>query len=387
MRRRRATIGALMALALTFTAACGDDDGGNGAATEGGGGGDATASPGEGQAGEASIDVEQYLTPPEGIPLDEPLSEAPEQGRTIIVTENPQDVTRKTNDGLDVGAELLGWTVRREPVGSGPEDPVRAFDAALDRRPDAVLVSGNPASTFRAQLERAKAEGVVVLLSDAGDPVGQDGTVHTIGLDDFDQTGLWGRMTGAYAASQGAEHVLVVDLSLYPILTAYSEGAVEELEQLGVRTSMIDAQIADLVAGRIPANVVSEIQRQPTIDYVLLALGDMATGLRAALAGAGLAEQVSIGGQSASTANVTALRNGEEDVWSGFAAEIHGMYRIDALARIFNEEEFDPAAYNELPTQLLTPENIEQAPLDDEGYYVGVPDYTDHFRELWQVNG
>lgn len=382
MRSRKATLGAFMALALTLPlAACGDDaDNANGAddvaQTD-------TDTSGDSKA-EAAAAVEPYLSAPEDIPLSTPLAKKPEGGKTIIVTENPQAVTRKTNDGLEAGAKMLGWTVKRQPIGAGPEDPAKAFDAALDQKPDAVLASGNPTSTLRAQLERAKREGVTVLISDTGEPVGSDGSVHVIGLDDFDQTGLWGKMTADYAMSQDAKHVLVVDLSLYPILHAYSEAAANRVEELGGKATIIDAQITDLVAGKIPANVVSEIQRKPDIDWVLLSLGDMATGLDAALKGAGLADKVKIGGESASTANVTALKNGNEDAWTGFAAEIHGMYRIDALARIFNGEKL-VSEYSELPTQLLTPDNINEAPLDDEGYYVGVPDYEDHFREIWKL--
>ncbi|WP_409329664.1 sugar ABC transporter substrate-binding protein [Trujillonella humicola] len=384
MRSRRSTISTIIAIAaLTTATACSqpnDDDGGGGGGGGGGNGGGGNAA--------AEEEVQQYLSPPEGIPLDEPLAACPEEGRTIVVTENPQAVTRKTNDGLDAGAELLGWTVIREPVGTGPEDPQRAFDAALDRNPDAVLVSGNPSSTFRSQLERANAAGIPVLISDNGEPVGVDGTTYTIGLDDFAQTGLWGRMNALYAASQGAEHVLVVNLSIYPILNAWAEGVEETMAEVAPDTAVttIDPQVSDLVGGNIPSLIVSEIQRNPDIDWVLLALGDMTTGLDAALRAASITD-VNIGGESASTANIEALRGGTEDAWTGFAAEIHGMYRIDALARIFAGE--DPTgieAYSELPTQLITPDNVGDAPLDDEGYYVGVPDYRDHFEQNWRAN-
>lgn len=393
MRTRKATLGVALTLSVALaTAACGSDDstdtdtavGSSSAAGEpsGAASGDAGGDP----ATVAAAEVEPFLTAPTGIPLDTPLTACPEGGKTVIVTENPQAVTRKTNDGLDVGAALLGWTVKREPVGTGPEDPAKAFDSALDQAPDAILVSGNPSSTFRAQLDRANSLGIPVLFSDNGEPVGTEGVVTTIALDDFDQTGLWGKMTADYAVAQGAEHVLVVDLSLYPILHAYTEGVVAELERIApdVKSTVYDAQITDLVAGKIPANIISELQRNPDIDWVLLSLGDMTTGLEAALRGAGLAEQVSIGGESASTANVTALKDGSEDAWTGFAAEIHGMYRIDALARLFNGEDLGPNAAK-LPTQLLTPENIADAPLDDEGYYLGVADYEAHFEELWKA--
>ena len=170
MRSRQVTLRTVLAVAvLTAATSCSQpDEGGSDGGSSGGGGGNTAA----------EEELEQYLTPPEGIPLTEELESCPEEGKTIVVTENPQAVTRKTNDGLEAGAQLLGWTVVREPVGTGPEDPQRAFDAALDRNPDAVLVSGNPSSTFREQLDRATAAGVPVLISDNGEDVGVSGTTY-----------------------------------------------------------------------------------------------------------------------------------------------------------------------------------------------------------------
>jgi ribose transport system substrate-binding protein len=379
MRSRKATISTFLAVvALSSATACSSGDSGSGGGSDSGGGGSSAA----------EKEVEQYLSPPDGIPVDQPVGTCPAEGKTIIVTENPQAVTRKTNDGLEVGAKLLGWTVIRQEVGSGPEDPQKALDAALDQSPDAVLVSGNPSATFRAQLDRATQLGIPVLMSDNGEPVGTTGTTTTIGLDDFEQTGLWGKMNADYAAAQGAKNVLVVDLSLYPILHAWTEGVVDEMKEISpdTETSVLDAQITDLVAGEIPNKIVSEIQRNPDIDWVLLSLGDMTTGLDAALRAASLTDQVSIGGESASTANVSALQDSTEDAWTGFAAEIHGMYRIDALARLFGGEDPTKVDYSQLPTQLLTPDNIGDAPLDSEGYYLGVEDYSSHFEDIWKAN-
>jgi ABC-type sugar transport system substrate-binding protein len=379
MRSRKATIStALAVLALSSATACSSGDSGSG-----GGSGDSSG----GGNSAAEKEVEQYLTPPDGIAVDQPVGTCPAEGKTIIVTENPQAVTRKTNDGLEVGAKALGWTVIRQEVGTGPEDPQKALDAALDQSPDAVLVSGNPSSTFRTQLDRATSLGIPVLMSDNGEPVGTTGTTTTISLDDFEQTGLWGKMNADYAAAQGAKHVLVVDLSLYPILHAWTEGVVDEMKKIApdTKTDVLDAQITDLVGGEIPSKIVSEIQRNPDIDWVLLSLGDMTTGLDAALRAASLTDQVSIGGESASTANVSALQGGTEDAWTGFAAEIHGMYRIDALARLFGGEDPTKVDYSTLPTQLLTPDNIKDAPLDSEGYYLGVKDYSSHFEKIWKA--
>jgi ABC-type sugar transport system substrate-binding protein len=378
MHSRKATIATFLALvALTSATAC----------SQGSTGSSGNNGSGDGNAA-AEKEVQQFLSPPDSIPITQAPASCPPSGKTIIVTENPQAVTRKTNDGLEAGAQLLGWKVIRQPVGTGPEDPAKAFDAALDQHPDAVLVSGNPSSVFRAQLDRANQLGIPVLLSDNGEPAATTGTATTISLDNFDQTGLWGKMNADYAAAQGAKHVLVVDLSLYPILHAWTQGVTDELKKTApdTKSTVIDPQVTDLVGGNIPNLIVSEIQRSPDIDWVLLSLGDMTTGLDAALRAAGLSDQVSIGGESASTANVKALKEGTEDAWTGFAAEIHGMYRIDALTRLFTGEDPTKIDYAHLPTQLLTPDNIDKAPLDSEGYYVGVPDYKSYFQQLWKKN-
>jgi ribose transport system substrate-binding protein len=336
--------------------------------------------------------VQPFLSPPKTIPLDTPLTKKPPTGKTIVVTENPEAVTIKTNEGLIQGAHMLGWTVKKVEVGSTAEGPQQAFSAALQLHPDAILVSGNPEATLRAQMTLAAQAGIPVLMSDNGDPVAYTGSTYTIGLDSDSQTALWGKMTADYAACNGAKHVLVVDLPLYPILHAYSQGVVSEMAKIApnVKTTVLTTQITDLTGGKISSQVISQIQRNPDINWVLFCLGDMTTGLAAALRDAGLAGKVKIGGESASTANVQALKAGTDAAWTGFAAQIHGMYRIDALARIFNHESLAPdnnLQTVQLPTQLLTPQNINSAPLDSTGYYVGVPRYPAHFATLWKVNG
>lgn len=377
MRSHKARISTILAVvALTTVTACSQGNSGGGSAS-------GTSSGGANAAAQQAI--EPFLKPPTSIPIDQKLKSCPASGKTIIVTENPQAVTRKTNDGLEVGAKILGWKVIRQPVGTGPEDPQKAFDAALDQHPDAVLVSGNPSATFSAQLARANQLHIPVLLSDNGEAAGTKGTATTISLDNFDQTGLWGKMNADYAAAQGAKHVLVVDLSIYPILHAWTQGVQNELKKVSPNTKVttIDPQVTDLVGGNIPNLIVSAIQRSPDTDWILLSLGDMTTGLDAALRGAQITN-VKIGGESASTANVAALQKGTENAWTGFAAEIHGMYRIDALARLFEGEDPSKVDYSKLPTELLTPSNIKKAPLDSDGYFVGIPDYAKYFQNLWK---
>jgi ribose transport system substrate-binding protein len=370
--------GMALTLAIGATSGCSSGDGGGGS---GGGSGNESA--------ELQKTVDGFLQPPTSIDITEPLSRKPDEGKRIVVVESTEPTSLKTDEGLKEAVEELGWTLDVVQEGTGPEDPAKAFDAAIDMSPDAILISGNPLATMRAQVDRAKQANIVVVQSDSGEPVGQDGSVYTLSLDSFDQTGLWGRMIADYVAVEGSKRALIVDLSLYPILHAFSEGAQKELEEVSPDTAVdvIDVQIQDFIAGSVPGRIVSEIQRNPDTDFVILSLGDMATGLDSALRAAGLAEQVRIAGESASTANLEALRDKTQHVFTGFAALVHGWHRADALARIFNGDPLDPNYDSTLPTQLITQDNVGEAPLDDEGYYLGVDDYRAQFAELWKLNG
>ena len=382
----KATIGVFVALTLTVggAAACSSSK----SSSSGGGGGGSSSAGGGGGSAQAAANIEPLLKPPTSINITQPLKAKPATGKKICITQSSEPVTLETNKGFADAAAAVGWTVSVVPEGTGPEDPGKALGQCIDQHPDAIFISGQTLSTMRTQIERAKSEKIPVFQSDSGEPVAQDGSIYVMSLDSFQQTGAWGKMIADYIATKGSKHTLVVDLSLYPILHAFSEGVVNELKAVSpsTKTTLQDTQITDLIGGKIPSQVVSAIQRNPDIDWVVFCLGDMTTGLKAALTGAGLGSKVKIGGESASTANITALKNKDEDVWTGFAAKIHGWRRIDAAARVFNGESLDPNNNALLPTQLLTQDNVNSAPLDTDGYYLGVPDYKNQFLKLWMMS-
>ena len=388
--RRKATVTKAVALtaALGLAAAACSSGGGGSSGSSGGSGSGSTTTTGSNTA--ACNAAKPFLSAPKTIPLSVPLSKKPPTGKTIVITQNPEAVTLKTNSGFTQAAHMLGWKVKYVNVGTSAQGPQQALSAALQLHPSAIGVSGNPVSLFRSQLATAAAQNVPVLMNDNGSPApGKYGPLYEIGLDADSQTGLWGKMTADYAACHGAKSVLVVDLPLYPILHAYSEGVLAELKRVApsVHAQIMTTQITDLAGGAIPGKVVSAVQQDPSINWVLFCLGDMTTGLYAALRNAGLSTKVQVGGESASTANIQALKAKQNAVWTGFAAVIHGFYRADALARIFNGESLAPDNTSQLPTQLLTQQNVSTAPLDSSGYYAAYPNYASYFANLWKLNG
>lgn len=390
MTGRRTSVGLAVVTALALTAACGSSSSSSSGGTPSGGTTGANgAAVGGTDVAAAQSAVDGFLKVPTSIGLTQQLTKTPPTGKKMIITETPEPVTIKVNDGMVAAAKALGWTVSRIEIGTGAEDPEKALDAAIDQKPDIIVQTGAPASQIRSGLARAKADKIVVLRSDNTDPPGIDGTIVNTGIDGAKQTGTWGTMMADYvvAQSKGKADVIVVNFPVYPILTAFANGFDKELKAKcpSCKTTRLDQQVSDLVGGKTPTAVVSALQRDTGANWVVLSLGDATLGLKAALAAAGLTSRVKIGGESAGTANIEALKKGDEQAWTGFAASILGWRRVDAAARYFNGESLAIATSTLLPTQLITKDNVNSAPLDSDGYYVGVPDYEKQFKALWKV--
>jgi ribose transport system substrate-binding protein len=380
MASRRSTLGvAVVAISLAATAACGSS---SSKSSSGGGGG-------SGDVAGAQASVNSLLQPPTSIGNLPPLTKPAVSGKKMIITETPEPVTIKVNDGMAAAAQAVGWQVTRIAIGTGAEDPSKALSAAIDQHPDLIVQTGSPASQLREPLDRAKSMGIVVLRSDNADPVGTDGTIVNTGIDGPKQTGSYGTASADYvvANTKGNANVVVVNFPTYPILTAFAEGFDQELKAKcpSCTTTRLDQQVTDLAGGKTPAAVVSAVQRNPKVNWVILSLGDATLGLNSALRAAGLSNKVQIGGESAGTQNITALKKGDEQVWTGFAAAILGWRRIDAALRYYNGESLAPATNTLLPTQLITKDNVNSAPLDPQGYYLGVPDYQAQFKKIWNI--
>ncbi|MCX6433831.1 MAG: hypothetical protein NTX29_14025, partial [Actinobacteria bacterium] len=105
-------------------------------------------------------------------------------------------------------------------------------------------------------------------------------------------------------------------------------------------------------------------------------------GVPAALQSAGLNGKAQIGGLTAGKSNIQGLKDGNESAWTGYALPIVGYSVVDSFAR---NSVGQPFVTNELPTQILTPQNINTAVLTPAGDYLGVKTYAQEFKKLWGV--
>ena len=138
----------------------------------------------------------------------------------MIYLKSPQPVAQRSADSLAAAAKVLGWTYSDVDQGATPASAVAAFEAALAKKPSAILFAGYPAVVFTKQIQEAKAQGVTVISDATGDgPV--DGVIADLG--GATQEDLYGKLVAAYfVVNSGAKgKAAVFNINAFPILTIF----------------------------------------------------------------------------------------------------------------------------------------------------------------------
>ena len=357
--------------------------------------GNSTSSGGDNAAGGNAAGVaaaKAYLQTtsanPADIVLKTPLSKRPEPGKLIVRLVTPQPVAKVASDATEAAAAALGWSYKAIPIGTGPEDIQKAFEAALALKPAplGIVVSGFPKVTYAKQLAEAKSKGIAVISEATTDPAGTgDGIVGLV--NGPAQVRIWGKDVAALvvADSNGKANVAMFSISAYPILGEFVKGFKDALAEWcpSCTVTDVDQQATD-VGTKTPQSVVSTFQRNPRLNYAIFSLGDLTIGVDAAVKSAGLTN-VKIAGEVPAAANLQALKDRNELAWTGLAAAEMGWRGVDGLARYANGDDLDVVSNTPLPTQVITKANVGSIVTDESGYYIGLTDYADQFMKLWQV--
>ncbi len=146
--------------------------------------------------------------------------------------------------------------------------------------------------------------------------------------------------------------------------------------------------IDQLIAGEIPAAVVSKLQSDPSINYIHYAFGDLPAGVLEAIEAAGLTAQVkNIGVDAATALGFAGVAAGTHSAWTVNPKPYAAWLMVDAFARaslgMDNPEERDNA---KLPTFIVadkaTADKVVAAGADG---WPGPDGYEAQFATLWGV--
>jgi len=368
---------------LVLTAACGDDDDDASTGEDGG-----SAS---GSAGEAATAAEErlapYLEPADSIGIEEPLSgEMPEGLKVYWLEGNIQSILPITQ-GFEEATEDAGWdltTLTYDPA--DPQGPGSAMQQAVEGGADYIAVSGQTIDILGPALDAAKSAGIPVIDMYSTDEVGgeEKGIYANIGGPGYSEASFPVLADYVINDSGGDAKVLFVNVPDFQILQTVADATLGQFESECPECDVesLDVTIADLTSGSVSSQVVSSLQSNPDIEYVFVAIGDLATGLPEALSSGG-AENVKLLGGVPNPEQLQSLADGTSVAWIPLPRPMSAWAAVDAMARIELGEEIDQEQHEVLPIEVKTQDNIE-TPVEE---YEGPEGYQDQFNQLWGVDG
>jgi ribose transport system substrate-binding protein len=349
--------------------------------------GSTTAGSTAGGAGDPQSVVNAALKNPTDIGITNKLSKVPPKDKFVVISESPQPVTHVKNQAFVEAATLFGWKTQVLVQGTGAEDAGKTLDQAIALKPDAILISGASLPSLKPQLDRAKDANIPILAETVTDPL--YGSVFDNTIDGEPQVANVAKLMANYAVVQsgGKLNAVVFNIPVYGVLTVYTNTFKDTVMSLcaDCKVSVVDQQLSDL-GTKTPQAVVSAVQRDPDVNWLVFTIGDLTIGVPEALKAADLLDKVTIGGETPTQKNLEDMKNGANQAWTGFSGPILGYRDADMMARFFNGEALDPGGDKLiLPTQIITKENLAGIVVDNTGYYVGVEGFVDQFKKLWGI--
>lgn len=392
-------LGLVSVMALTLVACGSDDDetssastgapSSAGATTVAGAGTTAESGAGGDAIEEARALVEQYSAPPEAIDIP-PLSKTPEPGLRIAYVGCDQTNCTEFGDVLEDAAAVLGWSVPRYEGPITPEAFNAGVTAALQEKPDGIIINNNlPPEAIQASTDAIAAAKIPYTVT-AGNAEQQDPDPAKLFLQN--QFGAQvaypaHRLMAAWltADSGGGAKVGYFHEEAIFILTDPQRVFEEEVARLCPDCELDDQLMALADIGtKLPSQVVSYVQSNPDVEYLFFPFGGSTLGIAPALEAAGLLDQVKIMTFGAALGNVEAIAAGDEAMSTAQDAIDSGFLAIDAFARYFVG---DPPCCEipDLPLQVIDANTIGTT--FDPSVPFSSPDAEGNFRRIWGVTG
>jgi len=376
-----AVVGSLAMLAL---AACGSANSG---AQSGSSQAAATAQAGskaQAEVTRAQAVASKYLNQPTKIPLSQPLKSAPAKGKTFVWVQCDFSQCTELGDAAAQAAAAVGWKMKVVPYKAAqPATLLAAMTQALQYHPAAVGVASNPESEWASEIPAYKAAGVPIIALAVGSTTELNSTVIASingpadSQMDADALGNW-----FIANSAAAGNAVLLNVPSIPSLNDFSQDFQEVVKSgcTACKIQDLDATIPEEDAGQLNQLVVSALQRNPSIRYVVSADGAFIEGLQSSLAAAGLSK-VRVLANWGTVATEADLKTGPFVALTGQNIEYEGALLIDVALRHSEGMPITTPNDGGLPFQILTKTTLV-APAVSYNY---PSDSLQQLEKLWKV--
>lgn len=326
-------------------------------------------------------------TVPTTINVTTPLDAAPTPGKTLFWLQCELPICGKIGDGVKAAVSAAGWDL--ETLVFKATDPAGGLESAIQRKPDAIAITGIPSAAVAPQLKAAAAAGIPVVTCSPGP---EEPSAESYRAICSQTTGPDGENLAKWAIkdSGGEAHMVMVTISAFPSLQTTVDGMNDILDEHcpACSSGVLDLTVDDLAGGQVASKLVAYLQSNPDTNYVVFNFGDLEIGVPEALEAAGFEDKVKLIGNGAGPQQFQALIDGGMDAaWVAYPAVYEGWEMVDAALRLADGGEL-PDGYQEevaaLPSYIVdTPEAAKA--LEPALDYAGPAGYEDQFKKLWQV--
>jgi ribose transport system substrate-binding protein len=378
-RRRATTIATAVAacLGLTLTG-CGAS--GNAGST------DSKAGLTSDQLTEIRAAADKYTEPPTEITQTEPLPGSVPTGKKVIFANSGIPATQLIMGGIQEAAEAIGWDFSQVSYdSSNPATIQSALKTALSKKPDVVIISGTPPTTYgESTIAEYKAAGVPLVVGstcplEVGDPI-------VAGAGGCDSETRSGAVLADWfiADSDGKGKVLFTNLKAIPVLQTFVDSFKAEVEAKcpDCTVDVLESTLEQIGQNQLVSSAVNKLRTDPSYGYLFFDNAQWAKGVQPALKAAGLTN-IKVGGRSADEGAIGALQSDTQVVWTATPYNVNGYATMDAAIRAVMGTTEGAENDDVLPVQLLTPDNADSITVP----YRYPDDALDSYLKLWGVQG
>ena len=370
------------ALAAATLAACGSSSGASGASTTPS---TQTSSSGSGSNQSAGLQavVDKAMIAPTSIPLTTPLKSAPPNGKTIVYLQCEVAQCKEGGEGVQQATSALSWTLKSIPFKStDPSTLNSAFQQALQLKPLAVIIAGIPEVLWKGQEAAYQQAGIPIIPFFVG-PIDLSSTVIA-NIGNLNDNAYFGKVLADWfiVDSGGKGDALVANVPAYQVLTSVSDAFEKEVASqcAACKLKKLDVTATQLGTGAFSSVIISALQKDPSIKYVMATDGVFIDPLPAALAGAGLGGTVKVIAQGGDAQNIIDLKADRLAALTGLPTIYAGWLSVDVAIRHYEGMSMpSDGGDGGVPTQLLTKASVGSV----TGAFELPTDFRDQIKKLW----
>jgi ribose transport system substrate-binding protein len=331
----------------------------------------------------AKATIKHYEAEPTSIPQTTPLTHPVTKGKTFVDLECENTQCHDIATGVQAAGKAIGWNVKLINYDdTQPATLTAAFRQALQYHPVGVSLTGTSPSLWSSVLPEYKQAGVPIIPASVG-PVDVKAPVAAT-VDGLGAYTVPAKVISDWfiAQSNGSGRALLVDIPAFPVLkeTATAVSAEVAAQCPKCQLTPFDATIAQVDANGVVSAAVSQLQRNPSIKYVISTDGVFISGLASAAKAAGITG-LQIGSTIGGVANEQDILAGSESATLPWPGVVEGWVIIDAAARV-SERMSVPDGDSNQPLQLLVKGNFttpQESLLEPK-------DYAAQFEKLWHAS-